>query len=143
MLAPMPQGGTEGVGPGWSLLDLEASIEHLGRATPQGADLLLVVVEPYYRSLETAARIAPLARELGIPRIGAIANKVRDEIDSRVIADHLRARGVELLAEVPFDEAVREADRRGVAVLDSAPEARSVQEVSGLADRLVGTRDGR
>ena len=120
-----------------TLLDMEASIEHLGRATPQGADVLLVVVEPYYRALETAGRIAPLARELGIPRLVAIANKLRDAEDARVIRDYCAAHALELGAEIPYDDAVREADRRGRALLDTAPESASVRAVRDLAEWLV------
>ena len=119
-----------------TLLDMEASIEHLGRATPQGAETLLVLVEPYYRALETAGRIVPLARELGIPNLLAIANKVRDEEDARVIRDYCRAHGLELAAEIPYDEAVRFADRRGRALLDHAPDSTTVAAVRDLARRL-------
>src|SRR5579859_4971893 len=103
-----------------SLLDMEASIEHLGRATPQGVDVLFVVVEPYYRALETASRIAPLARQLEIPRLLTIANKVRDAEDSQVIRDFCRAHDLELAIEIPFDEAVRDADRQGRSLIDVA-----------------------
>ena len=120
-----------------SILDMEASIEHLGRATPQGADVLLVVVEPYYRSLETAARIAPLARELGIPRLLAVANKVRDAEDSRVIRDYCRAHGLELAIEIAFDEDVRNADRQGRSLIDAAPDATTVRAVRELAHALA------
>ena len=119
-----------------SLLDMEASIEHLGRATPQGVDVMLVVVEPYYRALETASRIAPLARELGIPRLLTIANKVRDAEDSRVIRDFCKAHDLDLALEVPFDEAVREADRQGRALIDVTPNAITVQKVRELARAL-------
>ena len=118
------------------MLDMEASIEHLSRSTPDGADALLVTVEPYYRALETAGRIAPLARELGIPRILAIANKVRDEEDARVIRDYCRAHQLELAAEIPYDEAVRDADRRGRALIDHAPESASVRVMRALAQQL-------
>lgn len=120
-----------------TMLDMEASIEHLSRATPEGADALLVVVEPYYRALETAGRIAPLARELGIPRLLAIANKVRDEEDARVISDYCRAHQLELAAEIPYDEAVRDADRRGRALIDHAPDSPSVTAMRQLAGRLA------
>ena len=119
-----------------SLLDMEASIEHLGRATPQGVDVLLVVVEPYYRALETASRIAPLARQLEIPRLLTIANKVRDAEDSRVIRDFCRAHDLELAIEIPFDEAVRDADRQGRSLIDVAPNATTVQAVRELASAL-------
>jgi len=120
-----------------TLLDMEASIEHLSRSTPQGAETLLVVVEPYYRALETAGRIAPLGRELGIPRILAIANKIRDEEDARVIREYCAAHHIELAAEIPYDESVRDADRRGRAVIDHAPESRSVKAMRGLAAQLA------
>jgi CO dehydrogenase maturation factor len=119
-----------------SLLDMEASIEHLGRATPQGVDVLLVVVEPYYRALETASRIAPLARQLEIPRIMTIANKVRDAEDSRVIREFCKSHDLDLVIEVPFDESVRQADRRGRSLIDVAPDSSTVKAVRELAHAL-------
>jgi len=120
-----------------SLLDMEASIEHLGRATPQGVDVLFVVVEPYYRALETASRIAPLARDLKIPRLITIANKVRDAEDSRVIRDFCAAHDLELGLELRYDDAVREADRQGRALIDVAPNASTVTAVRAFAKTLA------
>ncbi len=60
------------------ILDMEAGIEHLGRATAKAVDLLIVVLEPGQRSLQTAQKIDKLATGLGIPRIGLVINKVRD-----------------------------------------------------------------
>jgi len=51
------------------ILDMEAGIEHLGRGTARGVDLMIVVVEPGARSIETAARIQKLSREIGVPRL--------------------------------------------------------------------------
>jgi CO dehydrogenase maturation factor len=120
-----------------SLLDMEASIEHLGRATPQGVDVLFVVVEPYYRALETASRIAPLARDLKIPRLITIANKVRDAEDARVIRDFCKAHDLELGLELAYDESVRDADRQGRALIDAAPNASTVTAVRKFARTLA------
>jgi len=120
-----------------SLLDMEASIEHLGRATPQGVDVLFVVVEPYYRALETASRIAPLARDLGIPRLITIANKVRDAEDVRVIRDFCTAHDLDLGLELPYDESVRDADRQGRALIDAAPNSTTVAAVRAFAKELA------
>lgn len=120
-----------------SLLDMEASIEHLGRATPQGVDVLFVVTEPYYRALETASRIAPLARDLGIPRLVTIANKIRDDEDARVIREFCRAHDLELGLELPFDERVREADRQGRALMDVAPDSSTVQRIRAFAREVA------
>ena len=120
-----------------SLLDMEASIEHLGRATPQGVDVLFVVVEPYYRALETASRIAPLARDLGIPRLLTIANKVRDAEDRRVIREFCKAHDLELGLELAYDESVREADRQGRALIDVAPNSTTVAAVRAFAKEMA------
>lgn len=65
------------------ILDMEAGIEHLGRATAQAVDLLIVVLEPGQRSLQTARKIDKLATGLGIGRIGLVINKVSgdDQLD--------------------------------------------------------------
>lgn len=119
-----------------TIVDMEASIEHLTRGTVRNVDLLLVVTEPYFRSLETAGRIAPLARELGIPRVAAIANKLRTPRDEEAVRAYCTAHDLEVIAAVPFDEAVTEADAQGRALLDHAPEAPAVRAVADLAGRL-------
>jgi CO dehydrogenase maturation factor len=119
-----------------TIVDMEASIEHLTRGTVRNVDLLLVVTEPYFRSLETAGRIAPLARELGIPRVAAIANKLRTPRDEEAVRAYCAAHDLDVIAAVPFDEAVTEADAQGRALLDHAPEAAAVRAVAGLAGRL-------
>ena len=58
------------------ILDMEAGIEHLGRGTAMGVDLMLAVVEPGRRSVETAApRAARWPPTLGIRRFGVVLNK--------------------------------------------------------------------
>ena len=39
------------------VMDMEAGIEHLGRATTQGVDLMITVVEPGQRSIDCAKRL--------------------------------------------------------------------------------------
>lgn len=119
-----------------TVMDMEASIEHLSRGTLRHVDALLVVLEPYYRSMETAGRIVPLARDLGIPRIYGVANKLRTPQDEEAVAAYCRNHELELIASVPFDENVTEADRTGRAVIDYDAASPIVQELSRVADRL-------
>ncbi len=120
-----------------TILDMEASIEHLTRGTVRHVEALLVVAEPYYRSLETAGRLVPLALELGIERVWVVANKVRDERDEAAIREYCARRGFEVIATVPFDEAIVEADQHGRALIDYMPTAPAVLALEGLADALV------
>lgn len=59
------------------ILDLEAGLEAFGRSAVEGLDLLLIVVEPGMRSVETAKRILRMLPELGIRSAKLVANKVR------------------------------------------------------------------
>ena len=43
------------------LIDMEAGLEHLSRGTARQVSVILAVVEPYYRSMETLRRIAQRA----------------------------------------------------------------------------------
>ncbi len=120
-----------------TILDTEASIEHLSRGTVRHVDTLLVVVEPYFRSLETLGRIAPMARDLGIPQVAAVANKVRSEDDERVIRDYAESIGVDVIAVIPFDAAVEDADRGNTSLLDHRPGSPAVAAVERLVDELM------
>src|SRR5258705_4109713 len=93
-----------------AVADMEAGLEHLSRGTPRHTDAIVAVLEPYYRSLETGARVLDLTRELGITRAYAIANKVRTQEDRDAVEAFCRGRGLSLLATVPHDEAILDAD---------------------------------
>ena len=76
------------------LVDMEAGIEHLGRATVQAVDALLVVLEPGMRSLQTYVQVRKLATEIGIKTIFAILNKVANERQKEVIERELKDTGL-------------------------------------------------
>lgn len=61
------------------VMDMEAGVEHLGRATADAVDVLIVVVEPGQRSLDTARQIERLAADLGIRRLAYVGSKVAND----------------------------------------------------------------
>jgi CO dehydrogenase maturation factor len=97
------------------ILDMEAGIEHLGRGTAMGVDLMLVVVEPGQRSVETAHRIRDMAAEVGVRRFGFVLNKSTSPRDREWME---REFGRDLAGVIPFDPRIAEADRRGVSLQD-------------------------
>ncbi|HKZ78793.1 MAG TPA: hypothetical protein VJ124_10855 [Pyrinomonadaceae bacterium] len=119
-----------------TVMDMEASIEHMSRGTVRHVEALLVVLEPYYRSMETAGRIVPLARGLGIERIFGIANKISSPQDEEAVTNYCRNHDLKLIAKIPFDESVLEADRAGRSIIDYDLTSPVVQELSRLADFL-------
>jgi CO dehydrogenase maturation factor len=120
-----------------SILDTEASTEHLLVSTAKHAHAMFAVVEPYFTSLETGRRITLLARDLGIERVALIVNKVRSEQDLEVASAFAQEEGLELVGAVPYDECFHEAERALRAPLDFAPEAEAMAAISRLAPRLL------
>lgn len=126
------------------IIDFEAGLEHLGRATAQGVDLLVVVVEPGGRSVETAASVRRMAGEIGVKRVAVIGNKVMTDEDQAFL-EHAFA-GDTLLGVLPYDETIRRADRESVALVDIAGEdlRRRFRELWNKTKELAGfsTADG-
>ena len=95
------------------VMDMEAGIEHLGRGTATAVDMIIVVVEPGRRSIETAEKIKKLAGDLGIKRLVIVGNKVRSRKDEDFI--RLNLPDADILGFIPYDEALIEADLAGRA----------------------------
>jgi len=93
------------------VLDLEAGVEHLGRATARAVDLLLAVVEPGSRSIGAARMIHKLAADIGIENTAVVANKVRRESDWQKLASELEE--FKVLGYFPFDDSWIDADLAG------------------------------
>lgn len=119
-----------------TIMDLEASPEHLSRGTARHADRLILVAEPYFRSLETVRRQAALAAELPSTQVGVVANKVRQESDADAIRDFVAELGLPLWGLLPWSDDVCEADRAAVALVDHAPHSIVVQRIHDVAETL-------
>jgi CO dehydrogenase maturation factor len=98
------------------VMDMEAGIEHLGRATASAVDKLIVVVEPGRRSIDTAAHIRKLAGDIGLKHIVLVGNKIRGPKDEAFLRENLK--GFEFLGLIPFDETLIEADLKGMSPYD-------------------------
>jgi CO dehydrogenase maturation factor len=102
------------------ILDMEAGVEHLGRATAQAVDVMLIVVEPGRRSVGVMEEIRRLAGDLGMHNLHLVGNRVRGEADQAFIRQ--MAGPLPVLGFLPYDPNVIEADLTGQAVYDIAPE---------------------
>jgi len=115
------------------ILDMYAGVEHLGRATVDFVDAMVVVVEPTRRSLGTARQIKKLANDIGLERLWLVGNKVRNEDESRFL--ETESPGIPVLGFLPADMAVQEADRLGVPVYGHVQSLKVSAEK--MAERLV------
>jgi len=102
------------------LVDLAAGVEFMGRASVQGVDAFVAVVEPGGRSIETANNVAKMARELGIKNVAAIANKITETAQTDVIKSQLK--DVALLGSLRYSPEVQKADLNSKPVFSACPE---------------------
>lgn len=98
------------------IMDMEAGIEHLGRATSQGVDAMLAVVEPGQRSIDCALQVERMAREIRIKRVLFVANKITCDDDRDFIRNALPKR--DILAFLPYENDLKNADRDGACPYD-------------------------
>lgn len=122
-----------------TLLDLEASLEQMKRGTSKYVDVLLCVVEPYYRSMEAVARFQRLGNELEIQNIVAVANKVKNADDEAAIRQFCAQTNLPVIAIIPLDTTVSEADKNGSLDIAAIDQSSALQAISQLADDLLTT----
>jgi CO dehydrogenase maturation factor len=112
------------------ILDMEAGIEHLGRATAKAVEAMLVVTEPGMRSINTALEVERLARDIGIERVFVVGNKIRSQGDISFIEDNI---SLPILGFVSYNEELIEIDIKGEAVFSNK---KATEEVSKIKKRL-------
>jgi CO dehydrogenase maturation factor len=99
-------------------VDLDAGVECMGRASIRGIDILILVVEPGSRSIETATNIAAMSKDLGVQRVAVIANKVTSPAQLDAIK---RTLSLPLLTSLDYSPALQQADLDRQSIFPSDP----------------------
>jgi len=102
-----------------------------------GTDYVLLVTEPTVSGIYDMKRMMETIEHFSIP-YGVVLN--RSDINpekSREIARYCREKGVEILAEIPYDETVNAANSRGYPVV-SVPESPAGKEMIKLHKKVIG-----
>jgi CO dehydrogenase maturation factor len=115
------------------VMDMEAGVEHIGRATTRAVDRLIIVVDPGVRSQIAARRIRRLAADIGLQRVSIVANRVRNAEERASIERNLA--DFDILGAIPFDDRIAAADREGRRPYDSLDEI--PKELRQISDRLL------
>ena len=111
------------------VMDMEAGIEHLGRATTRGVDRLIVVVEPGRRSVETAQHVRELAKDLGLTKVAVVGNKIRGPADEDFLKKNIS--DLPILGFLPYDPKIIEADLTGKPPYELSPDMLTVAQKIG------------
>lgn len=123
------------------LVDLAAGVEFMGRASVQGIDALVLVVEPGGRSIETANNMARMAGELGIGCVAAIVNKITDSAQRELIESQLD--GVVLVGSLAYSPALQQADLKRERVFEADTEVvEQLRRAKNSLSDLLSSRAG-
>ena len=116
------------------ILDMEAGIEHLGRATAKAVDKLIVVVEPGRRSIETAYKINKLTLDIGLQNaVAVVGNKIRSQSDREFLISGLP--GFEFLGFIPYEQALVDADMANLPLMSASQQI--ISEVRNIHQALL------
>lgn len=117
------------------VLDFEAGVEHIGRGTAKQVDALLIVADSNLKSLEIAKHIHDLAAKAGMQQLYLVANRIMNEKQREAVTSFAEKNGLSILAFVPFDAKVIEADTLGETPLKSK-EIVAVDAIDNICDIL-------
>ena len=120
------------------LVDLEAGLEFLGRASVKGVDVLVVVVEPGSRSIDVALKVARMAEDMDVKYVAAIANKLATPEQLATIKARLGS--IPVLGGFKYDPALAQTDLDGAAVYQANPEL--VAELAKAKKELINFCSG-
>jgi CO dehydrogenase maturation factor len=118
------------------ILDMEAGVEHLGRKTAEAVDIMVIVVEPGLKSLETAERIKRLAMDIGIKEIVCVVNKVSSLEEEQFVRSKLEELGIKIIGTIPRDPLVIKADMEGKALIDY-PDSEALASIEDISKSML------
>jgi CO dehydrogenase maturation factor len=121
------------------LLDTQAGIEHFGRALAQGFRHAVVVTDPTFNGVQVALHAARLARELGIPAIHLVVNRVRNDNDIDRVSQILEDQGSFPFTTrhlLPYEEQLLQSEP-DVGPLLADPDSAFLHAVAELRDALL------
>lgn len=119
------------------VMDNEAGLEHISRATTQDVDVLLTVAIDTPVALQSAARIHDLIDQLDlhVAQRFLVINNVNGTDRGR-LDEHVAKTGLELLGVIPRDEGVLELSWAGASLMslpDDAPALATARELLASA----------
>lgn len=118
------------------VLDMEAGVEHMGRATARHVDAILIVADANLKSLEIARHIYDLANKEGMKNIFLVGNKVANENQREAIERFAKDNNMNLLDCVPFDQRISDAEMQGETPLQY-DDLKAIQAIEGVCEMLI------
>jgi len=119
------------------LLDTQAGVEHFGRALAQGFKQTVILTEPTFNAYQVAKHSALLSRQLDIPLVHLVVNKIRSEEQfarfKKIAGDSLD--NFNEVFALPYDENILETEPDVTPLLDQ--DTPYINAMKKIVDTLV------
>ena len=122
------------------LIDGAPGIGCIATAAIADVDMALVVTEPSLSGIHDMERVADLIRHFGVP-MTVIVNKADINAENtQRIRQYCAQRGVEVLAELPYDESVTAAMAHGIPLVEyqDGPVAQGIRKAWIRLEQMLG-----
>lgn len=122
------------------IMDNEAGLEHLSRRTTRKTDVLLVISDAGMRGLMAAYRVLELADEMKLD-VGEkmfVLNRATPEA-AKALQPEIERLRLPLVATLPEDSGLFEAEVAGISLLDLDESATSIGGSTPLFDKIFAT----
>lgn len=111
------------------IVDMDAGVEHFGREVEEGADIVIVVVDPTEESVRLSSKISKMGEEIDKP-VFFVLNKMDEESES-LIREKIQEERI--IAVIPRNEDFFKASLKGESLeYDFAPVRNAVSTVLDL-----------
>jgi MinD-like ATPase involved in chromosome partitioning or flagellar assembly len=120
------------------IIDSEPGINEDVLGVMKASDQLLVVTTPEYIAVATTFKVVKTAKEMNIPILGVVVNKMRGkkyEMSQKEIESSL---ALPVISTVPYDSKVSEAFSRASSALSLFPSSSAVKNLKKLAAEIAG-----
>ena len=89
--------------------------------------------------MESAARFYRLGKELGIKKIVAVANKVKNVEDEKAIREFCDQINLPVEAVIPYDPVLFSADQKGTLIIDEVKHSPALIAIRELANKIMSS----
>jgi len=101
-------------------------------------DILIVVIEPGFRSIQTARAVKKMSMDLGFKSVFIVINKLKSEEEKKLLKKSLK--DFKILGELPYSEKVRESDLKNYSPCDSEDKFKNaIEKIAVNIEKLISS----
>lgn len=119
----------------WVIVDTEAGLEHFGRGIFEGADTILMAVDPSHEAVILAEKAAKLAGEAG-KAFAVVLNKADEKTEPR-LKKMLEEMKIKIAGVMPYSPDIAEANLAGKPLTVESFKQRLDEILAGTISKLV------